>query len=65
MSVLGRVHEGYVLDRLVELLATHLAELLPRAASVLDVGCGDGSLAKRICDRRPDVQTRGIDVLLR
>ena len=34
-------------------------------STVLDVGCGDGSLAKLIRDRRPDVQVRGIDVLVR
>jgi SAM-dependent methyltransferase len=39
--------------------------MLPREASVLDVGCGDGSLAKLICDQRPDVEMRGIDVLVR
>ena len=65
MSAIARVHSGYVAGRRVAVLAGHLAELLPRDASVLDVGCGDGSLAKLICDRRPDVQMRGIDVLVR
>jgi SAM-dependent methyltransferase len=65
MSVMARIHDGYVLGRRVQVLARHLAELLPRDASVLDVGCGDGSLAKLICDRRPDVKMRGVDVLVR
>ena len=65
MSVIARVHGGYVAGRRVQVLAAHLAELLPLESSVLDVGCGDGSLAKLIRDRRPDVQMRGIDVLVR
>ena len=65
MSLMARVHGNYVLGRRVQVLARHLAEMLPRDASVLDVGCGDGSLAKLICDQRPDVNMRGIDVLVR
>ena len=65
MSAIARVHGGYIAGRRVQVLARHLADLLPRDASVLDVGCGDGSLAKLIGDRRPDVQMRGIDVLVR
>jgi SAM-dependent methyltransferase len=32
---------------------------------VLDVGCGDGQVARSVMDLRPDVDIRGIDVLLR
>jgi len=32
---------------------------------VLDVGCGDGRLARLIADKRPDISTHGIDVRLR
>ena len=48
----------------MEQLAQHLADLLPRNASVLDVGTGDGSLAQRIGQLRPDVTLRGIDLLV-
>ena len=65
MSVIARIHGDCVAGRRVQVLAAHLADLLPPGSSVLDVGCGDGSLAKLIGDRRPDVQMRGIDVLVR
>ena len=65
MSVLEKIHGGYVHRRRIRLLAAHLAELLPRNATVLDVGCGDGALAGLIRQRRPDVSLRGIDVLVR
>jgi SAM-dependent methyltransferase len=49
----------------VRILSQALAELLPRNAAVLDIGCGDGLLAQLIMQRRPDAAVSGIDVLLR
>jgi SAM-dependent methyltransferase len=63
--MLGFAHQHGVYGRRIRVLARHLAELLPRDASVLDVGSGDGLLARRVMDSRPDVRFRGVDVLLR
>jgi SAM-dependent methyltransferase len=65
MSLLGGLHTRYVHSRRVDRLSRHLAAELPPAAEVLDVGCGDGRLAHRIAELRPDVSVRGIDVLVR
>jgi SAM-dependent methyltransferase len=65
MSLIERLHEGYVFGRRVRILAEHLAALLPRDARVLDVGCGDGALATLIMRQKPDVSIKGIDVLIR
>ena len=65
MSVVGTIHGGYVHRRRVRVLSERLAGLIPQGASVLDVGCGDGQLASRIMQLRPDVRIRGIDVLVR
>ena len=65
MSVADRVHESYVHSRRVRVLSELVAAQLPREAIFLDVGCGDGLLARAIMDRRPDVSVRGIDVLVR
>ena len=65
MSLLERVHGGYVYGRRVRTLSGHLARLLPPRARVLDVGCGDGLMAQAILERRPDLDLRGIDVLVR
>lgn len=54
-----------VYGRRIRVLAGHLAGLLPRDASVLDVGSGDGLLARRVMDLRPDLRIRGVDVLAR
>ena len=65
MNWLERVHERSVAPRRVRVLAEHVSALLPDAARVLDVGCGDGRIAREIARRRPDVALLGIDVLVR
>jgi SAM-dependent methyltransferase len=54
-----------VFSRRVEVLARHFAELLPPNVTALDVGCGAGQLASRICHLRCDVEIRGIDAMVR
>lgn len=63
--MLGSAHQRFVHERRVEVLARHLAELLPRGGTVLDVGSGDGQLAKRVEQMRPDLRMLGVDVLVR
>jgi SAM-dependent methyltransferase len=65
MSLVGRLHGAAVFGRRVRVLADGVAGLLPAAARVLDVGCGDGAIAAAVMERRPDVTVTGIDVLVR
>jgi 2-polyprenyl-3-methyl-5-hydroxy-6-metoxy-1,4-benzoquinol methylase len=64
-AVHQQVHEKAIFKRRIEVLAHALAGFLPSNASVLDVGCGSGTLAKAIMQLRPDVVIEGIDVLVR
>lgn len=63
MNLLEHIHRAYVHGRRASVLRDHLAEVLPKNATVLDVGCGDGVLAYLIMQKRPDVKIKGVDIL--
>lgn len=65
MTLFRRFHEGYVHQRRTNVLSEQVAALLPHGASVVDVGAGDGLIAKKLLDRRPDLSLRATDVLVR
>ena len=65
MKVLAYGHQRIVLARRIRVLKALAADLLPAGASVLDVGCGDGSLTRALEVQRPDLAIRGLDTLIR
>ena len=62
---LGVVDERLLSPRRIRVLAEHVAPLMPPAVDVVDVGSGDGKLARAILDLRPDLRIEGVDVLVR
>lgn len=64
-NLIGRLHARAVFGRRVQVLAANIASLIPRDARVVDVGCGDGSIAARLLQLRPDIDLVGIDVFVR
>ena len=65
MNLLERLHGGYIQQKRLDGLVRHLKDVIPKHASVLDVGCGDGRLAALLHEKRPDLVVEGIDVLER
>ncbi len=65
MKAVEHLHQNYVLGRRVRILAQRLAALVPHGSSVLDVGSGDGLLARELLRLRPDIAVRGVDVQVR
>jgi len=65
VSLLDVLHGQLIFERRVDRLADALAARLPLNASVLDIGCGDGSIAYAILERRADLSITGVDVLVR
>lgn len=63
-ALLNSAHATVVFNRRIRTLATHIAAHLDHG-SVLDVGCGDGALAKAIAGLNPKLAFEGIDVFLR
>ena len=62
MSLLELLHGRYVHSRRISVLSEWCSNLIRRDASVLDVGSGDGRLARLVEDKRPDISIHGIDV---
>ena len=65
MKITDFFHENFVAGRRVRILSSQMADLIPRDFRVLDVGCGDGLIAKLITQMRSDLSFKGIDVLVR
>src|SRR5262249_30293699 len=62
MGLIEAVHGRYVHKRRTLVLSDWCSRLIPLNSTVLDVGCGDGRLARLIAEKRPDISIRGIDV---
>lgn len=60
-----KIHESFVKSRRLNVLADQFSQLLPDKATVMDVGSGDGGLAVAIKERKPELEIRGIDTLIR
>ena len=61
---LTRRHQQMVFPRRARHIASAIAEMLPPdVQTLLDVGCGDGTIARRVMDRRPGLSATGADVL--
>ncbi len=64
-NLLNDIHNIAIFKRRIQILSRLLAKELNTGKSVLDVGCGDGSLAKSISSLNPALEFHGIDVALR
>ena len=62
LTILKRVHERAVFGRRAHVLAESLAARIPSGASVLDIGCGDGTIASLIQNYDSSMTIRGIEV---
>jgi len=64
-TVMGQVHNRLVFDRRVRVLTEALGALIPAGSHMLDIGTGDGQIAKGIAAEQRGVTVEGIDVMLR
>ena len=63
---IAQTHETLVRYRRSTLLAERLGPLFPEGkAEILDIGCGDGTVAREILRLKPELEITGIDTLIR
>jgi SAM-dependent methyltransferase len=65
LSWIGRWHHAFVFEHRTRVLAEMLAAQIPQRASVLDIGCGDGTIGSLIAQLRPDISIQGVEFLVR
>jgi SAM-dependent methyltransferase len=66
LSWIARSHRALVFGRRTRVLADALAPLIPAdARTVLDIGCGDGTIASLLARCRPDIAIEGVEVIPR
>ena len=57
------LHGTLIFGRRVQALADNIGEMIPDGVeTLLDVGCGDGTLARSITERRPEISAVGVEV---
>ena len=64
-QIAQEVHRRYVFNRRTRVLGNRLAALLPSDGSVLDIGCGDGTIDAMILKIKCGISLRGVDVFVR
>jgi SAM-dependent methyltransferase len=64
-ATLGQLHERVVFNRRVSVLGEALGALVDAGSTILDVGTGDGQIAKLVAAQAPDTAVRGIDIMAR
>ena len=64
-GILNNLHSITVMNRRVHRLSVALSDMFDSSGSVIDVGCGDGTVALSIQSFRPDLQFHGVDVFMR
>lgn len=65
-SVLNFFHNKVIFKRRIRVLSERiLNHIPPDSHSILDLGCGDGTLANYLMSARSDLEIKGVDVFVR
>lgn len=64
-DLLNEVHAVAVMKRRVRVLSKALSDMFDGPGTVLDVGCGDGTVAVAVNANKSDLKFSGVDVFLR
>ncbi|MHC4292092.1 MAG: class I SAM-dependent methyltransferase [Planctomycetota bacterium] len=64
VNLVGQLHQKLVKPRQSNCIVDYLVRFLPHRGKVLDVGCGTGKIARMVREKIPNLQIKGIDILV-
>lgn len=65
-NIIGSLHNSFVFQRRIQVLSNEVASMMTDVKTVLDIGCGDGSMSKLVEQKKGNkVKFKGIDVMAR
>jgi len=62
LPLVKRLHDRLVFRRRTQVLSAALSEWVPSGTALLDVGCGDGTIAYLIRQAKPTVSIQGLEL---
>jgi SAM-dependent methyltransferase len=65
LSWIGRWHQSLVFGRRVRVLTKLLDQQIPLGATILDIGCGDGTIGSMLTQSRSDITVEGVEISVR
>ncbi len=65
LKLIKNLHHKYVFQRRIDVISDEIAKEIPDNISILDIGCGDGSISDRIIKKKPGTVIEGIDIMER
>ena len=65
LKLIKNLHHQYVFLRRINVISTEIARQLPDNISILDIGCGDGTISKLIMEKKKGITYEGIDIMAR
>ena len=63
LRIVNTFHKTFVFNRRVLVLAKNICDIIPKnVRSVLDIGCGDGTISSLILKNKPNILIKGLEV---